>query len=396
MDRSLQEQVESNRVADNQFPFFEFFAGGGMARLGLGPKWKCLFANEWCEKKAASYQAQFGNDEMKVEDVANLTLDDLPGTPKLIWASFPCQDLSLAGSGAGLEGSRSGTFRPFWKLIKNMIATNRKPGIVVLENVVGALTSHDGRDFNTIVRSLADAEYRVGAVVMDAIKFLPQSRPRVFIIGVQATQPIPATLSSPSQNLDWHPKAVREAYLRLPERLKKNWIWWSIPTPTAPAPPLDTLIEENPVGVCWHTPEQTQKLIGLMSPLHLEKLETAKRQRKRVVGTIYRRTRPTADGGRAQRAEVRFDQISGCLRTPVGGSSRQIIIVVDRNRVRTRLLSPREAARLMGVPETYKLPSNYNDSYHLFGDGLAVPVVHWLAQSLLTPLASSVAKVLAA
>ena len=396
MDRPLQEQVESNRVADNQLTFFEFFAGGGMARLGLGAKWKCLFANEWCEKKAASYQAQFDNGEMKIEDVANLTLKDLPGTPQLVWASFPCQDLSLAGSGAGLKGSRSGTFRPFWKLIKSMISANRKPGIVVLENVVGALTSHNGQDFNTIVRSLAEAEYRVGAIVMDAIKFLPQSRPRLFIVGVQATQPIPAALCSFSENLEWHPKAMREAFLRLPERLRKNWVWWSIPSSTAPVPPLATLIEDDPVGVCWHTPEQTQKLIGLMAPLHLEKLEAAKRLRKRVVGTIYKRTRPTGEGNRAQRAEVRFDQISGCLRTPVGGSSRQIIIVVNRNRVRTRLLSPREAARLMGVPETYKLPKNYNDAYHLFGDGLAVPVVQWLAENLLTPLASSVAKVLAA
>ncbi len=396
MDRPFREQVESNRVADNQFPFFEFFAGGGMARLGLGPRWKCVFANEWCDKKAASYRTEFGDDVMKVDDVANLTLDDFPAAPKLVWASFPCQDLSLAGSGAGLKGSRSGTFRPFWKLIRSMISANRKPGIVVLENVVGALTSHGGQDFNTIVRCLVEAEYKVGALVVDAIKFLPQSRPRLFIVGVQAAQPIPSALCAPSQDLEWHPKAIGEAYLRLPERLKKNWVWWSIPQPTVPITPLIDLIEDDPIGVSWHTAEQTQKLISQMSPLHLEKLEAARRLRKRVVGTIYRRTRPTADGGRTQRAEVRFDQISGCLRTPVGGSSRQIIIVVDRKRVRTRLLSPREAARLMGVPETYQLPKNYNDSYHLLGDGLAVPVVQWLSENLLTPLASSVAKVMAA
>jgi len=77
------------------------------------------------------------------------------------------------------------------------------------------------------------------------------------------------------------------------------------------------------------------------------------------------------------------------LRTPVGGSSRQTVIDVDKRGVRTRLLSTREAARLMGVPDSYPLPVSYNDAYHLFGDGVAVPVVAWLENHLLQPLTSS-------
>jgi len=126
-----------------------------------------------------------------------------------------------------------------------------------------------------------------------------------------------------------------------------------------------------------------------MSPLHLEKIEKAKRLKHRIVGTVYKRMRPDENGFKVQRAEVRFDQVSGCLRTPVGGSSRQIIVVVEGKRVRSRLLAPTEAARLMGVPRDYPLPSKYNDAYHLFGDGLAVPVVRWLENHLLRPLASS-------
>jgi DNA (cytosine-5)-methyltransferase 1 len=99
------------------------------------------------------------------------------------------------------------------------------------------------------------------------------------------------------------------------------------------------------------------------------------------VGAVYKRTR---DG--IVRAEVRFDGISGCLRTPTGGSSRQTIVVVEGERVRTRLLSSREAARLMGLPESYRLPVRYNDAYHLAGDGVAVPVVAHLARTLLEPL----------
>jgi DNA (cytosine-5)-methyltransferase 1 len=142
------EQLKSNRMAGEQFAFHEFFAGGGMARLGLGAPWCCTLSNDICEKKASAYRAYFGDSELKVLDVAGLTPNDLPGTPTLVWGSFPCQDLSLAGNGAGLGGERSGTFRPFWKLMRSMIRLGRIPQIVVLENVIGTLTSHNGRDFD--------------------------------------------------------------------------------------------------------------------------------------------------------------------------------------------------------------------------------------------------------
>ena len=85
-------------------------------------------------------------------------------------------------------------------------------------------------------------------------------------------------------------------------------------------------------------------------------------------------------------AEVRFDGLAGCLRTPRGGSSRQAIVVVEDGRVRSRLLSSREAARLMGLPDSYRLPATATAALHVAGDGVAVPVVRWLAAELLEPL----------
>ena len=117
-------------MESSPFMFFEFFAGGGMARLGLGANWRCAFANEWCDKKPAAYRAYFGDEELKVDDVAHLTADDLPGIPTLVWASFPCQDLSLAGNGAGLAGERSGTFKPFWSLIRALSLLPGRMGIL--------------------------------------------------------------------------------------------------------------------------------------------------------------------------------------------------------------------------------------------------------------------------
>src|ERR1035441_5125504 len=109
--QNLPQRTTMRQMEANPLTWYEFFAGGGMARLGLNVDWQCTFSNEWRPKKAASYRARFGDSELLVCDVADLTPDDLPGAPMLAWASFPCQDLSLAGSGAGLNGERSGTFR---------------------------------------------------------------------------------------------------------------------------------------------------------------------------------------------------------------------------------------------------------------------------------------------
>ena len=155
------------------------FAGGGMARAGLGEAWLCIFADDNDAKKRATYAANWGNDHLAGPDVADLTTADLPGHTDLAWASFPCQDLSLAGDYAGLKGKRFGTFWPFWGLMKSLAEEGRAPSVTALENVCGALTSHEGKDFAAISAALADSGYRFGAVVIDAIHFLPQSRPRL-------------------------------------------------------------------------------------------------------------------------------------------------------------------------------------------------------------------------
>jgi len=370
--------------------WYEFFAGGGMARLGLGPTWKCTFANDICKKKASAYREFFGpSPELKVADIGQLTTKDLHGVPDLVWASFPCQDLSLAGNGAGLDGERSGTFRPFWKLISGMVAERRAPKIVVLENVTGTLTSHSGSDFKSIVSAFAESGYRVGGIVINAARFLPQSRPRLFVVGFHGQTPIPSKLALAAPAEPWHTKSLVRAYGKLPVRLTQSWVWWALPLPDRSIPTLASLIEERPSGTEWHSEAETRKLLRLMSAHHRKKIAQALLVGSRQIGTIYKRTRPTRSGEMVQRAEVRFDGVSGCLRTPVGGSSRQTVIVVGGGHVRTRLLSTREAARLMGVPDTYPLPSGYNDGYHLFGDGVAVPAVSWLEKYLLTPLAIS-------
>ncbi len=362
--------------------FYEFFAGGGMARAGLGEDWQCLFANDIDPKKGASYLDNWKDKVLKVENVGRLTTSDLPGTPDLVWASFPCQDLSLAGNGAGLSGERSGTFWPFWELVKGLHAEERHPSVIVLENVCGALTSHDGSDFRSLVRALRLEGYKAGAVVIDAALFVPQSRPRLFIIGTRADVPT-HVLTTEEPSSPFHTTAIRTAYLKLPACDRAAWLWWKLPMPEQRTKTFADIMEND---APWHTKKQTDFLLSLMLPLHKAKVEAAKKLKRRIIGTIYKRTRPDEVGVRAQRAEIRFDDIAGCLRTPGGGSSRQSILVVEGNKVRSRLLTPREAARLMGLEDDYILPDKYNDAYHLMGDGLVVPVVSHIGTNLLAPL----------
>jgi len=262
----------------------------------------------------------------------------------------------------------------------------RAPALIVLENVHGVLTANGGRDFALIGRSLALAGYRFGAVVLDAVHFVPQSRPRVFIVALRGDVAVDSALLVGERDPRWHPAAMALAIERLAEPDREHWLWLRLPEPPRRTATLAALIDDEPVGVDWHTSDETARLLAMMSPVGLAKLDRMRSAGSRVVGTIYRRGRPDATGRVRQRAELRDDQIAGCLRTPGGGSSRQTLLIVHGDRIRSRLLAPREAARLMGLPDSYLLPTRYNDAYHLAGDGLAVPVVRYFAAQLLEPI----------
>jgi len=368
--------------------FYEFFAGGGMVRAGLGDGWRCLFANDFDPAKAEAYRDNWGDAAFQPGDIARVTADQLPGVADLMWGSFPCQDLSLAGAGAGLDGRRSGTFHVFWDLVRALAARGRAPAMVAVENVCGTLTSRGGRDFEAVCRAYVGAGYRCGALVINADRFLPQSRPRLFVIGVRGDLPIAPGLTTTEPEEPFHPAALRRAVERLSDEVRDGMVWWRLPSPQTRAAELADVVESGPAGERWRTAEQTARLLALMSPVNLAKVEQARQAGGRSIGALYRRTRSDAAGRKVQRAEVRFD-LAGCLRTPGGGSSRQTLLVIDDGEVRSRLMTARETARLMGLPDAYRLPAGYSAACHLTGDGVAAPVVRHLARHLFEPLLTS-------
>ncbi len=357
-----------------------------MARMGLGPDWNCLFANDFDHKKSRVYRQNWGDGALLTADIRHIVSRDLPGQCDLAWASFPCQDLSLAGAGAGLKGDRSGMFWPFWKLVETLGKEGRAPRIIAIENVCGTLTSHGGKDFASICSAFADAGYRYGAVIIDASLFVPQSRPRLFIVAVRNDLSIPRHREAHGPFPVWHTRGLRTAYDKLSSKARDNWIWWSLPEPPKRNTQFTDLVEDSPSSAVWHTTAETRQLLAMMSEVNLAKVEEAKRAGRRMAGAIYKRTRFDEGGCKVQRAEIRFDDVAGCLRTPAGGSSRQLIMIVDGKSVKSRLISSRETARLMGLPDEYELPANYNEAYHLTGDGVVVPVVRHLAKNVFEPI----------
>lgn len=350
-----------------------------MARAGLGADWHCVLANDIDAVKAAAYQANWGQDHLVVGDVRDLRVDTIEGRPDLVWASSPCQDVSQAGARGGLDGGRSGALWPALDSVRQLAQQGRAPRIVVVENVVGMASSRSGDDLAAVAAALTSCGYRVGGLVVDAKLFVPQSRQRLFIVAVaDDIQPWDKLVAS-GPIRTWHPASLVAAAARC-----ENWIWWNPPPPSSRTSNLVDVLEAEP-NIRWHTTGETDSLLTLMSERDRARLDEARRLSS-VVGTLTRRMRPSPAGGRQQRVELRLDGVAGCLRTPAGGSSQQTLVIADAEGVRSRSFTPREAARLMGLPDGYRLPRKREDALRLLGDGVAVPVVRYLAAALFEPI----------
>jgi DNA (cytosine-5)-methyltransferase 1 len=368
----------------------EFFCGGGMARLGFGPTAVCVFANDIDEMKCEAYRTNFPGCNLREDDICSLSPADLPDEADLAWASSPCQDVSPAGHGAGLAGPRSSLVFAFVRLMAALAAEGRAPRMVIIENVFRLVTSQGGRDLADLVDALSAAGYRVGGLLADARLFLPQSRRRLFIVAVRDDVPVPAHLIASGAQKPWHPSSLERVVALLSPQARDHWIWWKLPLPAPRTSTLGDIIDAEPTGVVWDSATETERLLSMMSADNRAKIAAAQASRTPLVASVSRRTRAENDTS-VQRFEPRFDGLAGCLLTPAGGASYPRMIVVDGASIRSRLLAPREAARLMGLPDRYQLPTRYRDAMQIIGDGVAIPVVAHLAECLVAPILSAAA-----
>ena len=133
---------------------------------------------------------------------------------------------------------------------------------------------------------------------------------------------LPEGIVSEVPNGTYLTRSLTTAFSRLPSELKDAWIWWGVPTPAGRNIGLSNIVEDAPRDVCWNSRQKTLAMLDSMSARNRAKVHGAQRSGRKVVGAIYKRTRRDEYGEKKTRAEVRFDEVAGCLRTPAGGSSR--------------------------------------------------------------------------
>ncbi|MFT4086447.1 MAG: DNA cytosine methyltransferase [Gordonia sp. (in: high G+C Gram-positive bacteria)] len=349
----------------------EFFAGVGLARMGLdNAGFHTAWANDISEDKAAMYRAQFKDDVMEVGDVGAVRGQDLPIGASLAWASSPCTDLSLAGGRKGLAGRESSAFYSFISVLEGMAEL---PPTVVLENVLGLASSHGGDDLTAAIKAFNDLGYSVDILAIDARRFVPQSRPRMFLVG--SLSPVAESDEPHELRPAWSDAFFGDETLR---------------THRAPLPPVDDLVTDGLGDTVqklsaddsrWWPADRVAKFVASMSPVQRTRLDHHMAGDSLTWRTAYRRTR----GGKAV-WEMRADDVAGCLRTARGGSSKQAVVQMGHGKVAVRWMTGVEYARLMGADD-YRI-DGFRDSQvqFAFGDAVAVPAVQWLAENYLMPL----------
>lgn len=364
-------------IASHRPKVLEFFAGIGLARIGLeGAGFRVAWANDYEPDKWDLYRNHFRDDaaghRFVLGDVGQVSASDLPRDAALAWGSSPCTDLSLAGSRGGLRAGESNAFWQYVRLLDEL--GEARPPVVVLENVIGLATSHGGDDLAAAIRAFNDLGYSVDVIALDARRFIPQSRPRLFLIGAQEP---PADAVEPNSELrpDWLQAVYGDPTLRTHRA----------PLPAPPAPLLtgfgDYVETMTTTDERWWDATRTEAFVSSLSPMQRDRIADMRRTPGVKYRTAYRRTR----NGVAV-WEVRPDDISGCLRTARGGSSKQAVVKLGNKRLQVRWMTPLEYARLMGAGDYNLSGARTNQTLFAFGDAVAVPAVTWLAEHYLMPL----------
>ena len=345
----------------------DFFAGSGLATEALKDSFDSVWANDICAKKKAVFTANHPPSIFHLDSIEDVNGQELPDHA-LSWASFPCQDLSLAGNMNGIGGTRSGMV---WEWLRVIDEMTTPPPIIVAENVRGLISTKEGANYIALHEALHERGYNVGAVLLDAVHWVPQSRPRVFVIGVQNSLDISDfTTTGP----EWaHPKPIQTV-----AKKSIDWVWWKLPQPDSRTVTLESIIDTN---LPFDDAETVKHHLNLIPETHFAKMQTAVNNGQKVFPG-YKRIR----NGK-QVLEIRTDGVAGCLRTPSGGSSRQQLVIYREGKFGTRLLTIKETAMLMGASSEYHIPGTYNQGYKAMGDAIAVPVVRYLSEHLLSPLA---------
>ena len=366
----------------------EFFAGIGLVRAGVeAAGLDVVWANDISPIKQAVYSANFGSDDYCLCDVRDVRGADVPDVD-LATASFPCIDLSLAGHRRGLAGEQSGLYFEFVRVLAEM--GKRRPAAVLIENVPSFISSRGGRDLHGALAALNRLGYVCDLAVVDSRWFVPQSRSRLFVLGLLGTD-WPTSVPSLSVVDDEATEGAAESDALRPPSLRRFLARTSgldltrrmIGHPPVADPLLADVVERlGKEDARWWDAQRLAAFDRTLPQRHAARISELEDQGVTAWRTGYRRTR----GGKAV-WEVRADEIAGCLRTARGGSSRQALVEIECGCHRVRWMTAREYGRLQGVPDSFDIsPVTESQALFGFGDAVTVPVITWLAASFVAPV----------
>jgi DNA (cytosine-5)-methyltransferase 1 len=351
----------------------EFFAGIGLARIGLEKAgFNVVWSNDISEQKKHVYEQHFAEGESTafvLRDLKEVEVSEIPLNLDLAWASFPCTDLSVAGTRAGIHrGIASATFWHFIKLLSRL--GENKPRVVAIENVTAFATSHSGKDIESAIGSLNGLGYSVDVLSIDAKHFVPQSRPRLFLIAALDPR------KNAQGRSDVRPRWLDSVYNNMSLKTHQTHLP-GVPSSTGHrfSDVKEEMKEDDPR---WWDEHRVRDLVGSLAEIQRQRFDELRMSSEPVYRTAYRRMR---DG--IPRWELRSDEIAGCLRTARGGSSKQAVVEVSSKAVRARWMTPVEYARLMGAGDYNIHGITERQAYDGFGDAVCVPVVEWLARNYL-------------
>lgn len=336
-------------LAEGAFDFVDLFAGIGGMRIGFEAiGGRCVFSSEWNPFAVKTYAANFPAGHAVAGDITKIPSTLIPEHDVLL-AGFPCQPFSIAGVSKknalgrphGFACEAQGTL--FFELAR--ILRDKRPRAFLLENVKN-LRSHDkGRTFDVIRRALSEElGYHIHVKVINGAHFVPQHRERIYIVGFRE----PA-------GFDW-------AALRLPEKGSRK------------------------LGEILHRTDGTEPVIPWDDNRYFDHERSAVHSKYTLSDHLWRYLRDYAEKHRAKGNGFGFGLV-GPQETARTLSARYhkdgSEILIDQGRRRNpRRLTPRECARLMGFPDTFKIPVSDTQAYKQFGNAVVVEAVNAVAATL--------------
>lgn len=311
-------------IENADYKMIDLFAGIGGTRLGFHQTGRVasVFSSEINKYSAKTYKANF-NDVPK-GDITKIESKDIPDFDILV-AGFPCQAFSQAGKKLGFEDTRGTLFFEVARILKD-----KRPKAFLLENVKN-LTLHDhGNTFKTIIDTLNSLDYQVYYHLFKAKDFgVPQNRERIYIVGFDKKQ-------------------------------VSNYQNFVFPTP----PKTETKIK----NILDNTVDDKYTLSDKLWAGH-----KARKIRNQKNGKGFGYTLFSGDDSYTNTLSARYYK---------DGSE----ILISQNNKNPRRLTPRECARLQGFPENFVIPVSDTQAYQEFGNSVAVPVIHAIAEQILKVL----------